>query len=183
MPVTGSIVAGGLGLIGNIMGLAKANKGAKVMRKMANDVPVAQRSMYPGMAIGQAQMNMNADSTAAAREREAQAQRAQSQAAAKMVTDPTQLLQMASAYDSAAADSAFKDRLMGEQLRAQKAATLNQAYQMGQQQDQMDFENKAYTFGTKAGLIQGSYQTQANAWQGLGNSLMSAMGPISQLKK
>jgi hypothetical protein len=180
MPVGGAIAAG-LGLVGNIVGIAKASKGAKVMRKMAKDVPVAERSIYPGLAIGQAQMELNADPLAAAREREAQSIRSQAQVAQKMVTDPTQLLQMASAYSAQAGDQAFKNQLMREQMRAQKMQGLTQAYGMGMQQDQMDFENKAYTFGTKAGLIQGSYQTQANAWQNLGNSLMSAAGPISQM--
>lgn len=169
-------VAIGAGALVSGVGLVKAGQAAKKMDRLADTVPQAQRSQYPGLMIAQAQNELNANNPFLASENRAiQGMQANSTAqASKIVTDPTMLLSMVNGYTANAKDMALKNNMANYQARSQKVQDLYNAQRAGQQQDQMDYDNSMTAFNSKANIQNAASQTRVSAWMNAGDSLMSA---------
>lgn len=171
-----SFVAVGIGVAGlavSTVGAVKAGKAAKDMRKMADNMPVAEKSKYPGLMLATAQNELNANNPfLAAKMRAAQGVQANTNAAAmKSVTDPAMLLSLVNSYNKSAEEMTYQNMLSDEQRREQKVQNLFNAQRAGQQQDQMDYDNQMTAFNSKANIRNAAAQTEVGAWQNVGSSI------------
>ncbi len=171
-----SFIAVGIGVAGlavSTVGAVKAGKAAKDMRKMAENVPTAEKSKYPGLMLATAQNELNANNPfLAAKMRSTQGIQANTNAAAaKAVTDPAMLLSLVNSYNKSAEEMTYQNMLSDEQAREQKVQNLFNAQRAGQQQDQMDYDNQMTAFNSKANIKNAATQTEVGAWQSVGSSL------------
>lgn len=171
-----SFVAVGIGVAGlavSTVGAVKAGKAAKDMRKMADNMPVAEKSKYPGLMLATAQNELNANNPfLAAKMRAAQGVQANTNAAAmKSVTDPAMLLSLVNSYNKSAEEMTYQNMLSDEQARAQKVENLFNAQRANQQADQQNYDNEMTAFNSKANLRNAAAQTEISAWQNVGSSL------------
>jgi cyanate lyase len=164
------------GIASNAVAASKAGDAADKMESLAGQVPKAKKSEYPALAIAQAKSELNAQNPFLSYQNRAiQGTQANSQAMAqKNALDPTMLLKMTQAYNSMSQDATMKNMMANYGMRENKLQNLYRGYQMGQQQDQMDYDNSMTAFNSTANLYNAAGQTRVNAWQNFGNGLMSA---------
>lgn len=166
----------GAGLIVGGIAAVQANKEAHKMDELAKTVPQAQQSQYPGLMIDQAKAELNAQNPFLAYQNRAiQGTQADSQAmAAKASLDPTMLLAMTQKYNDATNSASMKNMMANYGLRDNKLQNLYRGYQMGQQQDQMNYDNSMTGFNSKANLMNAAGQTRVSATQNMSNGLLAA---------
>jgi len=174
----GVLLAGGLA--SNIVAADKANDAANKMESMAGQIPQAKKSDYPALAIAQARNELNSQNPfLAAESRAIQGNQANSIAAAKNnALDPTMLLAMTQKYNAMSQDATMRNMMANYGMRQNKLQDYYNSLRMGQQQDQMDYDNSMTAFNSKANLMNAAGQTRVNAWQNVGNGLMSAGGAV-----
>lgn len=175
--LAGGIAATGVigGIAANGVAAAKAGKAAKKMESLAGQVPQSQKSNYAGKMIGTAQNDLNAQNPFLAfQNRSIQNSQANSMANAQRNSlDPSMLLKMTEAYQSNSMAAQAQNQLSNLQMRGQKIDNMYRAYNAGMQQDQMYYDNDMTAFNSKANLQNAAAQTRINAWQNVGNGLMS----------
>lgn len=174
----------GAGLIVGGIGAIQAGKEAKKMDELAKTVPQAQKSQYPGLMISQATNELNAQNPFLSYENRAiQGTQANSQAmAAKASLDPTMLLAMTQKYNDATNNATMKNMAANYGLRENKLQDLYRGYQMGQQNDQMEYDNSMTAFNSKANLQNAAGQTRVAAIQNVSNGLLSAASTAYKIK-
>jgi hypothetical protein len=174
----GGIAATGLaaGTVANGIGAIKAGQAADKMESLAGQVPTATKSQYPQMAIDQATNELNSQNPFLAYQQRAIAgSQANSTATAQRnALDPSILLKMTQAYNGMSNDATSKNLMNNYGLRSGKIQDLYHAYGMGQQQDQLNYDNSMTAFNSMANLQNAAGQTRVNAWQNVGNGLLAA---------
>jgi len=164
------------GTVANGIAAGKAGKAANKMETLAGQVPKSSGSQYPGMMIDQAKSELNSQNPfLAAQQRGIAGSQANAFAAAKSASlDPSTLLAMTQKYNDSANNAINQFAMQNYGMRENKLQDLYKGYGMGQQQDQMNYDNAMTAFNSSANLQNAAGQTRVNAWQNVGNGLLSA---------
>lgn len=168
-----SPIMAGLGIASSLAGAISGFSAARQMKKLSNQVPQYARSQFPGQMLGQAQMELNANPFQAAQARAMQGRMTNRIGAAqRAVTDPSQMLNLISAYGGAAADESLNADMANYAQRGQRLGELYNAQMANYREDQNVYDNSMTAFNSKANLINSANQTKIGAFQDMGSTLL-----------
>lgn len=163
----------GIGIASSLAGAISGLAAAKQMRKFSKQVPQYARSQFPGQMLGQAQMELNANPFQAAQARAMQGRMTNRIGAAqRAVTDPSQMLNLISAYGGAAADESLNADMANYAQRGQRLGELYNAQMANYREDQNVYDNTMTAFNSKVNLTNAANQTRTSAFQNFGSTLL-----------
>lgn len=173
-PVTIGLITSGVGTLGKLIGIGKANKAAKQYDQFAKELPEAKESENIQELINTSRLALGASPLMKSLQRRTQTSAANNIFQLRQAgLGPAQLAAAVTATGADALDQASQDAMTSINLEESRRGAYLDALRAGAADEAATFDRKMARINSKASLAGAAAQTRAGGWNNFGNDLMT----------